>query len=74
VEPGTVLVVGWLWLRYGQRPRRLTVLGAARRLGARLVSFIGLAEVLFAVLFAWALLGGCPRPCSSRAAPSSWPE
>jgi drug/metabolite transporter (DMT)-like permease len=25
---GTVLVVGWLWLRHGQRPRRLTVLGA----------------------------------------------
>lgn len=25
---GTVLVVGWLWLRHGQRPRRLTVTGA----------------------------------------------
>lgn len=25
---GTVLVVGWLWLRHGQRPRRLTVFGA----------------------------------------------
>ena len=25
---GTVLVVGWLWLRHGQRPRRLTVAGA----------------------------------------------
>ena len=24
---GTVLVVGWLWLRHGQRPRRLTVAG-----------------------------------------------
>ena len=26
---GRVLVVGWLWLRHGQRPRRLTVAGAA---------------------------------------------
>jgi drug/metabolite transporter (DMT)-like permease len=25
---GTVLVVGWLWLRHGQRPSRLTVAGA----------------------------------------------
>jgi drug/metabolite transporter (DMT)-like permease len=25
---GTMLVVGWLWLRQGQRPRRLTVAGA----------------------------------------------
>jgi drug/metabolite transporter (DMT)-like permease len=35
-------------------------IGAARRLGARLSSFVGLAEVLFAVLFAWALLGQQP--------------
>ncbi len=26
---GAVLVVGWLWVRHGQRPRRLTVTGAA---------------------------------------------
>ncbi len=25
---GTVLVIGWLWLRHGQRPRRLTWIGA----------------------------------------------
>jgi drug/metabolite transporter (DMT)-like permease len=25
---GSVLVVGWLWVRHGQRPRRLTVIGA----------------------------------------------
>lgn len=30
---GAVLVVGWLWLRHGQRPRRLTVLGAATAIG-----------------------------------------
>jgi drug/metabolite transporter (DMT)-like permease len=35
-------------------------IGAARRLGARLASFAGLAEVLFAVLFAWLLLGQLP--------------
>ena len=35
-------------------------IGAARRLGARLASFAGLTEVLFAVLFAWLLLGQLP--------------
>jgi drug/metabolite transporter (DMT)-like permease len=33
---------------------------AARILGARLASFVGLAEVLFAVLIAWLLLGELP--------------
>jgi drug/metabolite transporter (DMT)-like permease len=37
-----------------------TGIGAARRLGPRLASFLGLAEVLFAVLFAWLLLGQRP--------------
>ncbi len=32
----------------------------ARRLGARLASFLGLTEVAFAVLFAWLLLGELP--------------
>jgi drug/metabolite transporter (DMT)-like permease len=36
---GAVLVVGWLWLRHGQRPRRLTIAGAATAIG-------GLAMVL----------------------------
>jgi drug/metabolite transporter (DMT)-like permease len=35
---------------------------AARVLGAKLASFVGLSEVLFAVLFAWVLLGELPRP------------
>jgi drug/metabolite transporter (DMT)-like permease len=30
---GVVFVVGWLWLRHGQRPRLLTVLGGAAALG-----------------------------------------
>ena len=33
---------------------------AARRLGAKLASFTGMAEVFFAVLFAWLLLGQLP--------------
>jgi drug/metabolite transporter (DMT)-like permease len=35
-------------------------IAAARRLGARLASFIGMAEVLFAITFAWLLLGQLP--------------
>jgi hypothetical protein len=34
---------------------------ATRILGAKLASFVGLSEVLFAVLFAWVLLGELPR-------------
>jgi drug/metabolite transporter (DMT)-like permease len=37
------------------------VLGA-RRLGSTLASFVGLTEVLFAVLFAWVLLAELPGP------------
>ena len=55
---GVVLVVGWLWLRHGQRPRRLTVAGGA-------VAIAGLAMVLDLagpgginpVGVVWALLG-----------------
>ncbi len=36
---GTILVVGWLWLRHGQRPRRLTWAGTA-------LAVLGLAMVL----------------------------
>jgi drug/metabolite transporter (DMT)-like permease len=35
-------------------------IAAARRLGARLASFAGMAEVFFAVLYAWLLLGQTP--------------
>lgn len=35
-------------------------IAAARRLGARLASFTGMAEVPFAVLYAWLLLGQTP--------------
>lgn len=35
---------------------------AARSLGSKLASFVGLSEVLFAVIWAWALLGEMPLP------------
>jgi drug/metabolite transporter (DMT)-like permease len=37
-------------------------IGAARRLGSQLASFVGLTEVLCAVLFAWLLLDELPVP------------
>lgn len=37
-----------------------TGIGAARRLGPKVASFVGLTEVLFAVGFAWAVLGQAP--------------
>lgn len=40
----------------------LTGIAGVRRLGARLASFIGLTEVLAAVMFAWVLLAEIPTP------------
>jgi drug/metabolite transporter (DMT)-like permease len=40
----------------------VTGIGAARILGARLSSFVGLTEVLFAALFAWLVLDELPAP------------
>jgi drug/metabolite transporter (DMT)-like permease len=40
----------------------VTGIVATRVLGAKLASFVGLSEVMFAVLFAWVLLGELPRP------------
>lgn len=37
-------------------------IGATRRLGSKVASFVGLTEVLFAVLIAWLLLAQMPRP------------
>jgi drug/metabolite transporter (DMT)-like permease len=36
-------------------------IAASRRLGSRLASFVALTEVLFALVFAWLLLGELPR-------------
>jgi drug/metabolite transporter (DMT)-like permease len=38
-----------------------TGIAASRRLGSRLASFVALVEVLFALVFAWLLLGELPR-------------
>jgi len=40
----------------------LTGVAGARLLGARLSSFVGLTEVMFAVLIAWLVLGELPSP------------
>ena len=39
----------------------VTGIAAARRLGPRLASFVALAEVLVALVFAWLLLDDLPR-------------
>ena len=44
-------------------------IAAVRRLGARLASFTGIAEVLFAVLYAWLLLGQPPNSGTDRLLP-----
>lgn len=54
---GVILVVGWLWLRHGQRPRLLTVLGGVSALGglALMLDLSGAGGVsLTGVLFALA--------------------
>ena len=39
-----------------------TGIASVRRLGSKLASFVGLSEVLFAVAWAWLLLGEAPAP------------
>ena len=54
---GAIMVVGWLWVRHGQRPRRLTILGAAAAVGglALMAGITGSGGVSM-VGFAWGLL------------------
>lgn len=53
---GTLLVVGWLWLRHGQRPRRLTVAGAVLAIGGLvLVLDVTGAQRISAVGVLWGL-------------------
>src|SRR5690606_26065730 len=40
----------------------VTGIGASRRLGSRLASFVALTEVLFGLVFAWLLLRELPGP------------
>ncbi|HTR96086.1 MAG TPA: DMT family transporter [Trebonia sp.] len=53
---GIVLIVGWLWVRHGQRPRPLTVLGGLAALGglALMLDLSGAGGVSLAGV-AWAL-------------------
>jgi drug/metabolite transporter (DMT)-like permease len=55
---GIIFIVGWLWLRHGQRPRRLTVLGGAAALGglALMLDLSGSGGVSVAGVL-WALGG-----------------
>lgn len=54
---GAVLVVGWLWLRYGQRPRRLTVTGTVAALAglALVLNLTGSGGGLSLIGVAWGL-------------------
>lgn len=79
---GTVLVVGWLWLRHGQRPRRLTVLGGAVAVaGLVLVLDLAGAHHLDPIGVAWGLTaaGGLAVyfmlscRCRTRCRRWSWP-
>src|SRR5262249_62008676 len=52
-----VLVVGWLWLRHGQRPRRLTVAGTAAAIaGLAMVLDLGGSARIDPVGVVWGLL------------------
>ena len=53
---GIVLIVGWLWLRHGQRPRALTIGGVVAALGglALMLDLSGSVAVSFAGVL-WAL-------------------
>lgn len=58
---GIILVVGWLWLRHGQRPRPLTVLGAGLAVGGLILVldvFGAVAVDPLGVLFGLLAAGG----------------
>ena len=59
---GILLVVGWLWVRHGQRPRRLTIAGSAAAIGG------------LALMLDLSGPGGISRSaCSGRCSPrSAW--
>ncbi|HHU08682.1 MAG TPA: EamA family transporter [Intrasporangiaceae bacterium] len=68
---GTVELIGFdvpSWVAFGElilvaaAAAYVLAIVAARRLGSTVASFVGLTEVLFAILFAWLLLSELPRP------------
>jgi drug/metabolite transporter (DMT)-like permease len=54
---GAVLVVGWMWVRHGQRPRRLTVVGGVTAMGglAMMLGVSGAGRISLAGV-TWGLL------------------
>jgi drug/metabolite transporter (DMT)-like permease len=83
---GILLVVGWLWVRHGQRPRRLTIAGSVAAIGGLAlmldlsgpggISPVGvlwalLAAVSMAVYFILSAWSGTPSP---DAAPAGTPS
>ena len=83
---GILLVVGWLWVRHGQRPRRLTIAGSAAAIGGLAlmldlsgpggISPVGvlwalLAAVSMAVYFILSAWSGTQSPDAGPAGTSS---
>ena len=83
---GAIMVVGWLWLRHGQRPRWLTISGTVAAIGGLAlmagitgsggVSMIGFAWGLMAAVCMTAFMFICDRPraVETSASPSGRPE
>ena len=81
---GAIMVVGWLWLRHGQRPRWLTISGAVAAIGGLAlmagitgtggVSMIGFAWGLMAAVCMTVFMFICDRPQAPAAAPAGRPE
>lgn len=55
---GILLVVGWLWVRHGQRPRRLTVIGGVAALGGLVLVLNPSGGGVDALGVFWGLLAG----------------
>lgn len=78
---GAIMVVAWLWLRHGQRPRRLTLLGSAAAIGGlALMAGVTGSGGLAPAGFAWGLLAAvcmtvfvfiCDKPAPSPALEAS---
>lgn len=75
---GAIMVVGWLWLRHGQRPRWLTISGTVAAIGGLAlmagitgsggVSMIGFAWGLMAAVCMTVFMFICDRPQAPAAA------
>lgn len=56
---GILLVVGWMWIRHGHRPRRLTVIGGVAALFGLILVLNPSGGGLDPVGVFWGLLAGC---------------